>query len=94
MSKKLYVGNLPFSSTEDDLSQLFSQYGTVDSVSIVTDRDTGRPRGFAFVEMSSGAEDAVQSLNETDFGGRKIIVNEARPRENSGPRGGGRRPRW
>jgi len=98
MSKKLYVGNLPFSITEDDLNQLFSQHGEVTSVSIITDRETGRPRGFAFVEMASGAEEAVRALNETEYGGRNLKVNEARPREESGRGGGGGggrgRPRW
>ena len=95
MSKKLYVGNLPFSATEADIHQLFSQHGEVDSVNLITDRDTGRPRGFGFVEMSSGAEDAISALNETEFGGRNIVVNEARPREDRGGRGGGqRRSRW
>jgi len=95
MSKKLYVGNLPFSATEDDLTQLFSQHGEVSSVSVITDRETGRPRGFAFVEMNSGADEAVRALNETEYGGRNLRVNEARPREDSGGRGGGgRRPRW
>lgn len=92
MSKKLYVGNLPFSATENDLRQLFAQHGEVDSVSLVMDRETGRPRGFGFVEMASGAEQAISALNQTDFGGRSITVNEARPREDSRPRSN--RPRW
>jgi RNA recognition motif-containing protein len=87
MSKRIYVGNLPFSSTEDDLKQLFSSHGEVVSVSVVTDRDTGRPRGFAFVEMENGASEAISALDNRDFGGRNIKVNEAKPRENS-------RPRW
>jgi len=95
MSKKLYVGNLPFNATEDDLTQLFSQHGEVASVSVITDRETGRPRGFAFVEMNSGAEEAIRALNETEYGGRNLRVNEARPREDSGGGRGGRgRPRW
>jgi cold-inducible RNA-binding protein len=86
MSKKIYVGNLPYSATEDEIRQLFSSYGQVDSVSLVTDRETGRPRGFGFVEMSSGAAEAIQALDQSAMGGRTLNVNEARPRE---PRGGG-----
>jgi RNA recognition motif-containing protein len=81
MSKKIYVGNMPFSCTEDQIRDLFSQHGTVTSVSVITDRDTGRPRGFAFVEMSDGAEQAISSLNEHELDGRRLNVNEARPRE-------------
>jgi RNA recognition motif-containing protein len=81
MTKKIYVGNLPFSATEDSLHELFSQYGQVDSVKLITDRDTGRPRGFGFVEMGDGAGAAISALNETEFGGRNLKVNEARPRE-------------
>ena len=80
MSKRLYVGNLPFSSTEDDLRELFGQHGSVVSVSLVTDRDTGRPRGFGFVEMEDGAEAAISALNNSELGGRNLTVNEARPR--------------
>ncbi|MEJ2207165.1 MAG: RNA-binding protein [Gemmatimonadota bacterium] len=90
MSQKLYVGNLPFSMTEDSLRSLFSEHGDVDSVSLITDRDTGRPRGFGFVEMSSGAQEAIQKLNNHDVEGRALKVNEAKPRESSGSRGG----RW
>lgn len=92
MSKKIYVGNLPFSSTEDEIRQLFSQYGTVTSVSLITDRETGRPRGFGFVEMEDGAPEAISSLDNHNLGGRNLKVNEAQPRENRG--GGGGRPRW
>jgi RNA recognition motif-containing protein len=92
MSKKLYVGNLSFSTTADDLREAFGEHGTVVSAQIVSDRDTGRSRGFAFVEMSSGAEEAIESLNGTDFQGRTLTVNEARPREDR-PRQGGDRPR-
>ncbi len=82
MSKNLYIGNLPFTSSEGDVSELFSQYGTVESVRLITDRDTGRPRGFGFVEMDDeGADKAIQELDGTDLGGRNIRVNEARPRE-------------
>jgi RNA recognition motif-containing protein len=91
MSKKIYVGNLPFSSTEDEIRELFSQYGTVTSVSLITDRDTGSPRGFGFVEMEEGADEAISSLDNHELGGRNLKVNEARPRED---RGGGRRQRW
>ncbi len=89
---KLYVGNLPFSATEEGVRELFSQHGTVERVSLITDRDTGRPRGFGFVEMSNAdASRAMQALNGTDFGGRSLKVNEAQERERSGggPRGGG-----
>lgn len=90
---KLYVGNLPFSATEESVRALFSQHGTVERVSLITDRDTGRPRGFGFVEMSNAdASRAMQALNGTDFGGRSLKVNEAQERERSGgggPRGGG-----
>jgi RNA recognition motif-containing protein len=87
MAKRIYVGNLPFSSTEDDLRELFSQYGTVTSVSVITDRETGNPRGFAFVEMEEGAQKAITALDNRDFGGRTLRVNEAKPREE------GNRPR-
>jgi RNA recognition motif-containing protein len=93
MSKKIYVGNMPFSSTEDQIQDLFSQYGTVTSVSVITDRDTGRPRGFAFVEMDDGADEAINALNNYDLDGRSLNVNEARPRESRGQNGGGRN-RW
>jgi RNA recognition motif-containing protein len=87
---KLYVGNLPFSATEDSIRALFSAHGAVESVSMITDRDTGRPRGFGFVEMSNAdASRAMQALNETDFEGRKLRINEAQERGSSG--GGNRR---
>ena|SRR5438309_7523116 len=81
--KKLYVGNLSFQVTEADLSELFAQVGAVDSVKIITDRDTGRSKGFAFVEMSddSAAAQAISKFNGTDFNGRNLTVNEARPME-------------
>ena len=80
MTKKVYVGNLPFQTTEDDLSNLFSQVGAVESVSIITDRDTGRSKGFGFVSMDSEAADkAIAQFNGTDFNGRALTVNEARP---------------
>ena len=80
MSKRIYVGNLPFSATEDRVRELFEEYGYVESVTIVTDRESGRPRGFGFVEMSDGAEEAIQALNGRMMGGRNLNVNEARPR--------------
>lgn len=89
MSKKLYVGNLSFGTTQDDLVQLFGQYGEVTSAQIVTDRDTGRSRGFAFVEMASGAEEAIQATNMAEFQGRNLTVNEAKPREDRRGGGGG-----
>jgi RNA recognition motif-containing protein len=90
VSKKIYVGNLPFTSTEADLSDVFGRHGTVSSVSIITDRETGRPRGFAFVEMqeASAAADAIRALDGSDLGGRTIRVNEAQDRRNSGGGGG------
>jgi RNA recognition motif-containing protein len=88
MSKKLYVGNISFQTTNEDLVQAFSQYGTVTSAQVVTDRETGRSRGFAFVEMADGGDAAIQAMNGADFGGRTLTVNEARPREDR-PRGGG-----
>jgi len=90
MSIKLYVGNLSFNTTNEDLHQLFSQAGTVESANVVEDRDTGRSRGFGFVEMASREEGeaAIQQLNGKEFGGRALTVNEARPREDRGGRGG------
>src|SRR6185436_7322411 len=89
MSTKLYVGNLAFQTTNQELQQLFGQAGTVQSASVVEDRDTGRSRGFAFVEMSSEEEatSAIEQFNGKEVGGRALKVNEAKPREN---RGGGR----
>jgi cold-inducible RNA-binding protein len=90
MSVKLYVGNLSFQTTQRDLEELFSQSGQVESVSIVTDRDTGRSRGFAFVEMSGNkeAQAAIQALDGKEMDGRALKVNEARPRDDRGQRGG------
>jgi RNA recognition motif-containing protein len=88
VSKNLYVGNLAFATTSADLEQLFGQHGKVTKAQVVTDRETGQSRGFAFVEMASGGEEAIKALNLTDFQGRSITVNEARPREER-PRGGG-----
>jgi RNA recognition motif-containing protein len=83
MSTNIYVGNLPFSATEASIHDLFSEYGVVESVKLITDRDTGRPRGFGFVEMSEGAEAAIEALDQQDFGSppRPLTVNPARPRE-------------
>jgi len=82
VSKKLYIGNLPFTTTEDELRAVFERHGSVDSVSVITDRETGRARGFAFVEMSepNSAQDAIRALDGTQFGGRSITVNEAKAR--------------
>src|SRR5919206_4335585 len=90
MSTKLYVGNLAFQTTDQELQQLFGQAGTVQSVSVIEDRDTGRSKGFAFVEMSTEQEatSAIEQFNGKEVGGRALKVNEAKPRENRG--GGGR----
>lgn len=95
MSKKIYVGNLSYQTTEGDLTTLFEQVGQVDSVNVITDRDTGRSKGFAFVEMSSeDADKAITQFNGTEVNGRALTVNEARPREDrSGNRGGSGRGR-
>ncbi|MDY0305768.1 RNA-binding protein [Desulfovibrio aminophilus] len=85
--KSIYVGNLPFSATEDQTRDMFAAYGEVTSVKFIMDRETGRFRGFGFVEMDdAGAAEAVRGLNGTDFGGRTLKVNEAKPREERGPR--------
>ncbi len=92
MSKKLYVGNLPFSATEADLRELFEAHGSVESINVITDRETGRPRGFAFVEMNdaAAASKAMQALDGRDHGGRNLKVNEANERPaRSGGGGGG-----
>ena len=89
MSKNLYVGNLSYSVTSDDLQDAFGQYGTVTSAQVVMDRETGRSRGFGFVEMSDGADAAIDALNGADLKGRNISVNEARPREERRGGGGG-----
>src|SRR5436309_2134936 len=88
MSKNIYVGNLTFQTTADDLRELFAQYGTVTSAQVVSDRETGRSRGFGFVEMADGGDEAVAALNGTQFQGRTLTVNEAKPREER-PRSGG-----
>ena len=89
MSKNLYVGNLSYNCTADDLRELFSQHGNVSSAQVVSDRETGRSRGFGFVEMSDGGEAAIGALNGAEFQGRTLTVNEARPRESGGGRSGG-----
>lgn len=104
MARKLYVGNLPFDTNDQDLHALFSGVGAVESVNLMRDQATGRARGFAFVEMATdeAAQAAIQALNNHDLGGRNLTVNEARPKTNSGGFGGGggggghRRsePRW
>lgn len=92
MAKKLFVGGIPFSSTNDDLAQHFSAAGTVTSAQIISDKFSGRSKGFGFVEMSSDeeADKAIQMFNGSDFGGRKLVVNEARPKTEGGDRGGSR----
>ena len=91
MSKKLYVGNLAFQTTSQDLQELFAQAGTVESASVIEDRDTGRSKGFAFVEMSTDEEaaSAIDQFNGKELAGRMLKVNEARPRESRGGGGGG-----
>lgn len=89
----IYVGNLPYSATEEEVRDLFEEYGTVDRIHLVKDHETGRPRGFGFVEMTSGGEEAIESLNESDFNGRSLTVNKARPRSPRKDREGGSRRR-
>ena len=93
MGSKIYVGNLPFSSSEDELRELFEEHGSVESVSIITDRETGRPRGFGFVQMetSDAASSAIRALDGKPFGGRPLRVSEAQERDRGGDRGGPRR---
>ncbi|MCY3931845.1 MAG: RNA-binding protein [Acidobacteria bacterium] len=87
MATRIYVGNLPFDTTEEAVRALFQAHGDVTEVSLINDRETGRPRGFGFVEMASGGQEAISALDRQQFGGRTLRVNEARPREE-------RRPRW
>ena len=98
MGRKLYVGNLDYGVSSSDLEQLFASHGTVDSASVITDRSTGQSKGFGFVEMSSNAEAeaAIAAVDGTEFGGRTLKVNEARPRPAGGGGGGGGRRggRW
>jgi RNA recognition motif-containing protein len=86
VSKRIYVGNLPFSATEEEIRELFNQHGTVVSVDLITDRETGRPRGFGFVEMESGSDEAIAALDKKELNGRTVTVNEARPRAERPPR--------
>jgi RNA recognition motif-containing protein len=94
MNKKLYVGGLPFSVTDERLKELFESHGTVESAKVITDRYTDRSRGFGFVEMGTQqeAEQAIKALNATEIDGRSLTVNESKPRENRS--GGGSRDRW
>ena len=94
--KKLYVGNLSYGATESTIRSLFENHGTVESVNLITDRDTGRSKGFGFVEMTSDAEAqrAISALNGKEVDGRALTVNEARPKEERSGGGGGRRSRW
>ena len=89
MNQKIYVGNLPYSTTDQELQDLFANHGNVQSANVVADRYTGRSRGFGFVEMGSAeeAQQAISALNDTDYGGRNLVVNEARPKENRPPGG-------
>jgi RNA recognition motif-containing protein len=91
MSKKIYVGNLPFSASEEEIRNLFAAHGNVHNVTLISDRETGRPRGFGFVEMDDeSVQAAIDAINGTEFGGRTLNVNEARERKGGGQRGGGR----
>jgi len=96
MSSNLYVGNLSFDVVEEELHELFASLGEVVSAKVITDRETGRPRGFGFVEMANAeeAQKAIESLDGKDFKGRNLKVNIAKPRENRGGGGGGGRGRW
>jgi cold-inducible RNA-binding protein len=96
MSRKLYVGNLPYSATESALSDKFSEFGTVESTNLITDRDTGRSKGFGFVEMGTEAEAkaAIATLNGADWDGRPMNVNEARPKSADGSGDRNRNGRW
>ena len=101
MTKNLYVGNLPFSTTADDLREAFGNFGEVTQAQVVSDRETGRSRGFAFVEMGDGADEAIRNLNGAQFQGRTLTVNEAKPREDrprsfsgKGRQGGGSDRHW
>ena len=92
MAKRLYIGNLPFATTSDDLLQLFQTHGAVSAAEVISDKHTGKSRGFGFVEMPNDgeADAAIAALNGADHGGRALTVNEARPRSESGGGGGGR----
>ena len=90
MSKNIFVGSLAWATTNEGLEQAFSQFGTVTSAKVITDRETGRSKGFGFVEMETGGDEAIDALNGSDLDGRQIVVNEARPREPRRGGGGGR----
>ena len=91
MSKNIFCGSLAWATTSEGLEQAFSQFGTVISAKVITDRETGRSKGFGFVEMENGGDEAIEALNGSDLDGRQIVVNEARPREpRRGGGGGGR----
>jgi cold-inducible RNA-binding protein len=96
MSTNLYVGNLSYNTTEDSLRTLFKEFGEIESVKLITDRYTGRSRGFAFVEMASEqeAQEAISNLNGKSVDGRELRVDKAKPKTDRGQQGGGRRPRW
>ena len=91
MSKNIFVGSLAWATTSEGLEQAFAQYGVVTSAKVISDRETGRSKGFGFVEMESGGDEAIEGLNGADMDGRQIVVNEARPREDRGGGGGGGR---
>jgi RNA recognition motif-containing protein len=93
---KIYVGNMAYNTSEETLRNVFAAYGDVEEVAIINDRDTGRPRGFAFVTMTedNAGREAIEAINGTDLDGRTLVVNEARPRENRGGGGGFSRDRW
>ncbi len=86
MSTNIYVGNLAFTTNSDEISDLFGAYGEVETVNLITDRETGRLRGFGFVTMSSGGNEAIEALNQKEVGGRTLTVNLAKPREERSPR--------
>lgn len=90
MSKNIFVGSLSWDTTSEGLERAFSQFGTVTSAKVISDRDTGRSKGFGFVEMDNGGDEAIEALNGSQLDGREIVVNEARPRESRGGGGGGR----
>ena len=84
---RIYIGNLPYTCTDEEIRELFGSHGSVDSVDLITDRETGRPRGFGFVDMGNGGQEAIEALHNSSFGGRTLTVNEARPREPRDNRG-------
>ena len=94
MSKNIFVGSLAWATTSEGLEQAFAQYGVVTSAKVISDRDTGRSKGFGFVEMDTGGDEAIEALTGSDLDGRQIVVNEARPREDRRGGGGGGRGRY